>query len=91
MLINQPNAPLTPPTQPVYPFQCVCADFFHYKGVNYLVIVDRYSNWPIVEKTSGGSQGLIDSLRRSFVTYGIPDELSSDGGPEFTAATTHEF
>ena len=55
------------------------------------MIVDRYSNWPIVEQTSGGATGLIDCLRRSFVTYGIPDELSSDGGPEFTAAKTHEF
>lgn len=91
MAPSQPSAPPIPPTSPVYPFQCVCADFLHYKGTNYLVIVDRYSNWPIVEKTSGGSTGLIDSLRRSFVTYGIPDELSSDGGPEFTATATREF
>ena len=33
----------------------------------------------------------IDTLRRSFVTYGIPDELSSDGGPEFVAAATRDF
>ena len=26
-----------------------------------------------------------------FVTYGIPDELSSDGGPEFVAAATRDF
>ena len=26
------------------PFQCVCADLFHYKGVHYLIVVDRYSN-----------------------------------------------
>ena len=55
------------------------------------MIVDIYSNWPIVEQTSGGATSLIDCLRRSFVTYGIPDELSSDGGPEFTAAKTREF
>ena len=91
MAPSQPNAPPTPPTQPAYPFQCICADYFIYKGINYLVIVDRYSNWPVVERATDGSNGLIKSLRRSFVTYGIPDELSSDGGPEFTAATTREF
>ncbi|CAG2222073.1 unnamed protein product [Mytilus edulis] len=91
MAPSQPCAPPTPPVYPDYPFQCLCADFFHYKGVNYLVVVDRYSNWPIIERAHNGAQGLIDCLRRAFVTYGIPDELSSDGGPEFTASTTRQF
>ena len=91
MAPSQPNAPPTPPILHVYPFQNVCADFFSYKGMAYLVIVDRYSNWPIVEKAHAGSLGLINSLRRSFVSFGIPDELSSDGGPEFTASATREF
>ena len=56
-----------------------------------MVIVDRYSNWPIVERAANGSQSLIDCLRRTFVTFGIPDELSSDGGPEFSATATREF
>jgi hypothetical protein len=55
------------------------------------VIVDIYSNWPIVGRTSGGAPGLIDCLRRTFVTYGIPDKLSSDGGPEFTTSATRRF
>jgi hypothetical protein len=65
--------------------------FFSYKGITYLVIVDRYSNWPIVEKAHAGSFGFINNLRCCFVSYGIPDELSSDGEPEFTAAPTREF
>ena len=65
----QPHGPITnqctptPTVQPADPFQCVCADFFTYKGVNYLVIVDRYSNWPIVKRAQDGSKGLINSLR----------------------------
>lgn len=69
----------------------MCSDYFHYKGHSYLVSVDRYSNWPIVEKSTGGAQPLIDILRRTFVTYGIPDELASDGGPEFVATATKIF
>jgi len=91
MAPSQPNAPPTPSVLPVYPFQCVCADYFKYGGSNYLVVVDRYSNWPIVEKSTEGSKGLISCLRRTFVTYGISEELSSDGGPEFTASGTQRF
>ena len=91
MAPSQADAPPMPSTLAAYQFQWICADYFHYKGINYLVIVDRYSNWPIVEKAREGSTGLIDSLRRCFVTYGIPDELSSDDGPEFTAAATCQF
>ena len=52
------------------------------------MIVDRYSNWPIVERAANELQGLIDCLRK---TSSIPDELASDGEPEFTATSTREF
>ena len=91
MAPSQPHAPPISPTPASYPFQCICADYFHYGGNNYLVLVDRYSNWPIVERAQAGAQGLIQCLRRCFTTYGIPDELSSDGGPEFIASATRTF
>ena len=88
MAPSQPSAPPTPTILPVYPFQCVCSDFFNYKGMTYHIIVDRYSNWPIVERTKFGADGLINCTRRSFATYGIPDEISTDGGPEYIATAT---
>ena len=91
MAPSQAALPPTPPILPEYPFQCICADYFHYQGHTYLVIVDRYSNWPIVERAEDGAQGLIKILRNTFATYGIPDELSSDGGPEFIAHATRKF
>jgi len=91
MAPSQPSAPPMPLMGPDYPFQCICADYFQHKGTNYLVVVDRYSNWPIVERSTNGSSGLISCLRRIFVTFGIPDELSSDGGPEFTSSSTRQF
>ena len=71
MAPSQPSAPPTPPITPAYPFQCLVADYFHYRGHNYLVIVDRYSNWPIMEEAANGATGLTAALRRVFVTYGI--------------------
>lgn len=88
---SQPSAPPAIIKFPSYPFQMVCADFFSFKGKSYLVLVDRYSHWPIVERSHGGSKGLVDCLRTTFSTFGIPDELSSDGGTEFTSQHTKEF
>ena len=53
--------------------------------------MDRYSNWPIVELATEGAAGLISCLCRLFVTYGISEELASDGGPQFTANITQQF
>ena len=91
MTPSQPSAPPYPPTFPAYPFQCIFADYFHYKGINYLVAVDRYSNWPIIERARDGSAGLIECLRSNFATCGIPDEFATDGGPERIAHSTQQF
>ena len=91
MAPSQPAAPPTTLSYPEYPFQKVCADFFTYKGKHYLVLVDRYSNWPIVERSHNGANGLIATLRKSFSTFGTPTELSSDRGLEFTASITQTF
>ena len=88
---SQPSAPPTPPILPVYPFQTIASDYLTFKGNNYVVVVDRYSNWPVVEQAKDGAEGLIACLRRIFVTYGISEELASDGGPQFTANITQKF
>ena len=87
---NMRCSPTTPPT-PEYPFQYLCSDFFYYMGKYYLVSVDRYFNWSIVDRAKDGSAGLINCLRRSFVSYDIFEGLASDGGPEFTSQSTESF
>ena len=60
---------------------------------NYLVVIDRFSGWPeVVQVKSGssssGAKGLCNALRRIFATFGVPEEMSSDGrcgGPKFVA------
>ena len=50
---NAPSQLPMPPVdlpQPEYPFQLVSCDYFHLQGHQYLVLVDRYSNWPVVRK-----------------------------------------
>ena len=88
---SQPAMPSTTPADPEYPFQHLCADYFHHGGFAYLVLVDRYSNWPIVTRSTNGAEGLCRVLRDTFATYGIPETLTSDGGPEFASHTTRDF
>ena len=70
----------------------VCADYFQYRGREYLVIVDRYSNWPSVyfPKNSGGAE-LVKILRDYFCSFGVPVTLASDGGPAFIKHEVQEF
>ena len=44
-----------------------------------------------MQQSRDGSPGLVKNLRETFVTYGIADELSPDGGPEFTAEATQQL
>ena len=77
------------------PFEAVTSDYCQVSGYHYLIIVDRFSNWPEIIKVNPGSStsgatGLIKAFRRNFAIFGAPVELSSDGGPEFSAAGTEE-
>jgi hypothetical protein len=80
--LSQPSAPPTASAiKPVYPFQCICANYFLFTGKNYLIIVDRYSNWPEMHQLDGKNGTLIKTLKKLFITFGIPVELAMDRWP----------
>lgn len=88
-----PSQVKLPPTKPILAtrtWQHICADYF-YMGHRYLIVVDRYSNWPVICKSVNGARCLIDQLRITFTTFGVPEEIATDGGPEFTSGTTTQF
>ena len=96
---NAPSQAATtpiPPPPPTTPFESVFADFFDYGGHHYLAVGDRLSGWVEVfgskaGTTYAGATGLIRHLRSFFATFGVPAELSSNGGPEFVAGSTETF
>ena len=96
---NAPSQAATPPipsSPPSTPFEAVFADFFSHGGHQYLVVGDHLSGWVEVFSSSAGTTlagaaGLIRHLRSFFATFGVPEELSSDGGPEFRAGSTEAF
>ena len=88
---SNPMQPPSEPSQPDYPFQMLCSDYFTHNNHDYVVIVDRYANWPMVFRSESATEGLIKRLRETFVTFGVPEELTSDGGPQYTSGKTQEF
>ena len=88
---QSPMPPVHPPL-PEYPFQLISSDYFALEGHTYLIIVDRYSNWPVVRKCkTETSAELISALREFFCTYGVPDQLATDGGSNYMAQQTQDF
>ena len=93
---SQAALPAMIPDIPSTPFESIFADFFQEEGYHFLVVGDRLSNWVEVYSSpvgtaKAGSNGLVAHLRKMFATFGVPEILSSDGGPEFTATATKDF
>ena len=93
---SQAKLPPTAPKLPTTPFQMIYADYFQLIAKHYLIIGDRLSGWTEVVKadpgtSSSGSKGLCEALRRIFLSFGVPEEISSDGGPEFVSAEAEDF
>ena len=69
-------------------------DYFFIRDHAYLVAVDRYSGWPSVFHFRPGqttARHLLAVLRNHFATFGIPEESSSDRGPQFESEAFRTF
>ena len=60
-------------------------------GQNYLVMSDYYSRFiEILHMPSTMSAQVIQKLKAVFTRFGIPDEVVSDNGPQFSSAEFQE-
>ena len=61
-------------------------------GRSYFIIVDRYSGWLSVYKAAkDGAAGFISTIKEYFSTFGIAEQATSDGGPQYTSTSTQRF
>ena len=80
--------PAVAPPVPDYPFQQAGSDYFHHGGKDYVVVVDRYSGWPVVRQSkSGTAKELTGMLREYFTMYGTPEEIATDGASVYMVAS----
>ena len=90
---RQPSEPLILTPKPELPFQKICADFFEHDGHSYLTVLDRFSYWINVYHlpNTATTGSLLKHLRNLFTAYGVPEEIASDGGPQFTSGDCKSF
>lgn len=85
---NEPaRAPLHPWEWPASTWQRIHVDFAGpFMGTNFLVVVDAFSKWPeVFTMSSTTTSQTITVLRDLFARTGVPEQLVSDNGPQFTS------
>lgn len=79
---------LIPAPFPDRPWQTIGLDFFKFKSVDYLLVVDYYSRF--IELAAMNKNKTISEvlrvLKSLFARHGIPETLRSDNGPPFCSA-----
>ena len=90
---SQAREPLQLTPLPERPFQVICSDIFLLNNRYYLIVVDRSSGFLHIfySRTPPTSKFLIKHLRDIFVRYGRPDQLDTDGGPQYKSAEFAQF
>ena len=84
--------PLISTPLPSHPWECIATDLFELKNSTYLLTVDYYSRFVEVQKlNSTTSSNIITYLKSIFARFGIPAEMVSDNGPQFSSQEMKEF
>ena len=87
-----PKEPMLIPDIPNRPWSKLAADLFEFRGIHYLLVVDYFSKWPEVLKLDNlSSSNTVSYMKGLFSRYGIPDEVVSDNGPQFSSGHFKSF
>ena len=77
---------------PERPWLKVGADLCQYGSQMYLVVVDYYSRWIEIEHLRATTSAqVINHMKSLFARWDIPEEVRSDGGPQFVSAEFADF
>ncbi|XP_068243705.1 uncharacterized protein [Palaemon carinicauda] len=67
------------------PWNKIGVDLFEIVGRNYLVIVYYYSSFTEVEFLTSTTSNRVIAIIKMCARYGIPTQLASSGGPQFSS------
>ena len=89
---RQKSEPLLPTELPDGPWQKLGADILMWKQSSYLVIIDYYSRYlEILDLPNITSSMVIRKMKATFARHGLPCEIVTDGGTQFTSSEFAEF
>ena len=67
---------------PPHPWHTLGSDLFYFKKMDFLLLVDYFSKFPIVRRIPNSTTGAVKKeLRDIFTEFGVPFILRSDNGP----------
>uniref|UniRef100_A0A8C2EQ68 Gypsy retrotransposon integrase-like protein 1 n=1 Tax=Cyprinus carpio TaxID=7962 RepID=A0A8C2EQ68_CYPCA len=89
----QPKEPLIPHKTPTKPWQYLASDLFEIHGHQYLLTVDRYSKYPLVDEMPipVSSHAVAQKMQCYMSLFGRPDEIMRDNGPQYTGQPFRKF
>ena len=74
------------------PMKRIHVDFAEIEGYQVLIIIDVHSKWieavPLHQATTATT---LQALQTFFANFGLPEEIVSDNGPQFTATDFAEY
>ncbi|XP_054259732.1 uncharacterized protein K02A2.6-like [Macrosteles quadrilineatus] len=86
------NEPLIPAEFPSRPWQIAAMDLFKLSGQWFIVLTDCYSRYfEIATLRSLTSHQVIEKCKSVFSRHGIPEEIRTDSGTQFTMRQGSEF
>ena len=87
------KAPLHPWSWPTKPWERIHIDFAGpFMNKSFLIVVDAYSKWAdVIEMPQTTADKTITALRHVFSTHGIPAQIVSNNGPQFTSSDFAQF
>ncbi|KAL7881434.1 hypothetical protein AOLI_G00082820 [Acnodon oligacanthus] len=89
---RNPSEPLMPHPVPQRPYQKVGADWFTCNNKDFLVVTDYYSLYPeVCGLTSTIAENIITCMKSIFSRHGVPTEVFTDNGPQFSGAGFKAF
>ena len=89
---RQCKEPLLNHSIPSRPWSKLAIDLFVYDSVNYVVLVDYFSDfWEVAMLNNTMSTSIIEFCKQQFSRHGIPDILIFDNGPQLKSSEFTEF
>ena len=84
-LPSQRKEPLITTPLPERAWKKISADLCEHQGKQFLVVIDYYSRFPeIPYMSSTASNALINKMKDIFAQWGVPEEIVSDNGLQFS-------
>lgn len=90
---SNPREPLIPHHIPKIPWLKIAIDIYEISNSKFLLAIDYYSKFVEIENLNNDltSKQVINKLKAIFARQGIPAEVISDGGPQFSSKEFQDF